>query len=111
MIHYLPLCCTSTATPQCKYSLVEGRDVENVLPYNSVMKKKTGQERGLGPAGEWADAEHHRKVLKKKRITPTAANWKVAMDWAQKVTKIALYNYETRTFDRYIWCILCGERG
>lgn len=89
ILHYLPLCCTKIAKPACPFEKVAGAQVENVLPYNTRMGKKQkrkGDDGELGPEGVWADTGHHLNTLKLKYPSLTKENWKVAMDYAQKVT-------------------------
>ena len=50
-------------------------------------KERTGEDTKVGPKEVWADTEHHFNTLKKKKSNLTKENWKVAMNWAQKVTK------------------------
>lgn len=94
ILQYLPLCCSKSAKPACPFEKVAGNQVERVLPYNTRMGKKkncSGEDGEFGPEGVWADTEHHFATLKnisKKGPNLTKENWKVAMDYAQKVTLI-----------------------
>lgn len=90
ILQYLPLCCSSHAKPTCPFEKVAGAQVEQVLPYNTRMRKtKKGQDRELGPEGFWADTEHHFKAVKAKKTKVTKENWDVAMNYAQKVKRFS----------------------
>ncbi len=91
IIQYLPLCLTCHAKPETQYRVVGGKNVENVLPYNTIMTKRKGQaERDLGPEGVWADTKVHFQNHKRRGKRLSEKNWNASMDHAQKVRPCAL---------------------
>lgn len=98
IIQYLPMCLTCHAKPETPYKILGGKNVENVLPYNTIMDKRKGRsERDLGPEGAWADTELHFRKQKASRSGKSLSkgNWKATMDHAQKVCACAVERRET----------------
>ena len=89
ILQYLPLCYKSYQKPTCEYTLVKGKGVERVIPYNTLMKSKT-RPKELGPEGRWADTDLHCERIKKnpKRRSLKSEDWEVTMKWAQMVSRL-----------------------
>lgn len=88
VIQYLPLCLTCYAVPETQYYIVRGKQVENVLPYNTIMDKKKAAEGGeLGPKDAWASTGFHLRHMKNRRHGKKLSknNWDVSLSHAQKV--------------------------
>ena len=91
VLQFLPVCLTCHDKPQTKYVCANGKLVEYVLPYNTIMTKKAGESRrGLGAEDKWADTDVHYQKVKNKHKSLTDRNWKAAMDNAQKVRDLPL---------------------
>lgn len=87
ILQYFPLCLTCYDDPETPYARVGGKNVENVLPYNTIMAKKPGQERELGPEDKWADTDVHYQKVKGSKDGKglVEKNWNASMEHVQKV--------------------------